>query len=87
MPIGGTDFSTRAYTYDDGDDDPTLQRFSLTREDYEYKIPFVKMAVELNPDVKIYSAVWSPPTWMKTNDRINGFGNKRGSTKQSKMNV
>ncbi|OAD60320.1 Glucosylceramidase, partial [Eufriesea mexicana] len=74
IPIGGTDFSTRPYTYDDGNADPTLQNFRLAQEDYKYKIPYVKKAVKLNPNVKIFSAVWSPPAWMKTNDRINGSG-------------
>ncbi|OAD60321.1 Glucosylceramidase, partial [Eufriesea mexicana] len=74
IPIGGTDFSTRLYTYDDGNADPTLQNFRLAQEDYKYKIPYVKKAVKLNPNVKIFSAVWSPPAWMKTNDRINGPG-------------
>lgn len=37
-PIGGTDFSTRFYTYDDGTADVTLSRFKLADEDYEYKV-------------------------------------------------
>jgi hypothetical protein len=36
--IGGTDFSTRFYTYDDGDVDVTLSNFKLAVEDYEYKV-------------------------------------------------
>jgi glucosylceramidase len=37
-PIGGTDFSTRFYTYDDGTADVTLSRFKLAEEDYKYKV-------------------------------------------------
>jgi len=37
-PMGGTDFSTRFYTYDDGAVDITLSRFSLAEEDYKYKV-------------------------------------------------
>ncbi|XP_071867112.1 lysosomal acid glucosylceramidase-like isoform X1 [Bombus fervidus] len=74
IPIAGTDFSTRPYTYDDVADDMSLQNFSLTREDYDYKIPYLQKAVQLNPDVKFFSAAWSPPPWMKTNDEINGLG-------------
>jgi len=37
-PIGGTDFSTRFYTYDDGTFDVTLSRFKLAVEDYKYKV-------------------------------------------------
>jgi len=37
-PIGGTDFSTRFYTYDDGTADVTLSRFKLALEDDKYKV-------------------------------------------------
>ncbi|XP_053976868.1 lysosomal acid glucosylceramidase-like [Hylaeus volcanicus] len=74
IPIGGTDFSTRVYTYDDNcTDDKTLKCFALAPEDYEYKIPIAKKAVELSPKMKFISAVWSPPVWMKTNNEINGY--------------
>lgn len=39
VPIGGSDFSTHAYTYDDGDtEDFNLTRFKLTMEDEKYKV-------------------------------------------------
>lgn len=38
VPIGGCDFSTRPYTYDDVIDDDTLSKFSLQMEDYKYKV-------------------------------------------------
>lgn len=38
VPIGGTDFSTRIYTYDDGPEDENLSRFSLSPEDLNYKV-------------------------------------------------
>lgn len=38
LPIGGTDFSLRAYTYDDGDPDPLLENFKLAHEDTKYKV-------------------------------------------------
>lgn len=38
VPIGGTDFSTRKYSYDDVDGDTNLQHFSLQIEDLEYKV-------------------------------------------------
>ncbi|CAK9804383.1 Lysosomal acid glucosylceramidase [Anthophora plagiata] len=74
IPIGGTDFSTRPYTYDDVPNDVSLQNFSLAPEDYNYKIPYIKKALQLNPNVKFVSCAWSAPPWMKTNDKINGFG-------------
>nr|XP_031838819.1 lysosomal acid glucosylceramidase-like [Nomia melanderi] len=74
VPIGGTDFSTRAYTYDEHINDTSLEHFQLTYEDYEYKIPFIKKARELNPTTKLLSAAWTAPTWMKTNGKYNGYG-------------
>ncbi|XP_043259521.1 lysosomal acid glucosylceramidase-like isoform X2 [Colletes gigas] len=74
VPIGGSDFSTRPYTYDDYDNDTSLKHFALTKEDYDYKIPFMQKAFKLNPETDFFAAAWSPPKWMKTNDRINGFG-------------
>lgn len=38
VPIGGTDFSPRGYTYDDGAEDFNLTNFALQREDYTYKV-------------------------------------------------
>lgn len=39
VPIGGTDFSTRKYTYNDGNDgDFNLTHFALQPEDTKYKV-------------------------------------------------
>jgi len=39
VPIGGADFSTRPYTYDDSPTaDPTLSNFNLAPEDFTYKV-------------------------------------------------
>lgn len=34
----------------------------------------MQKALKLNPDTKFFAATWSPPTWMKTNDKSSGFG-------------
>lgn len=38
IPLGGTDFSTYAYTYDDIPGDVNLTHFSLMKEDFFYKV-------------------------------------------------
>ncbi len=38
VPMAGTDFSTRTYSYDDFPGDVTLSNFSLTEEDLVYKV-------------------------------------------------
>lgn len=40
VPIGGTDFSTRGYSYDDGDVDIDLTNFDLAEEDNKFKVFF-----------------------------------------------
>lgn len=40
VPIGGTDFSTRGYTYDDVEGDTTLEHFALQDEDFNYKVNY-----------------------------------------------
>lgn len=45
--IGGCDFSTRKYTYDDDyEDDMDLLHFNLTIEDDKYKVRFTKVSAE-----------------------------------------
>ncbi|KAK0082307.1 hypothetical protein PV326_007246 [Microctonus aethiopoides] len=73
VPIGGTDFSTRPYTLDDTPGDTELSSFSLANEDKNYKIPYMKRALELNPETKFFAASWTAPPWMKTNNDYTGF--------------
>lgn len=75
VPMGGTDFSTKGYTYDDTIDnkaDPQLEQFNLQPEDHEYKIPFIKKAKQINPDLELLASTWTAPRWMKTNNAMNG---------------
>ncbi|XP_044265543.1 lysosomal acid glucosylceramidase-like [Tribolium madens] len=76
IPIGGTDYSTRAYTYDDGEEDPDLNNFALTEEDFKYKIPYMKQAMELRGEDKLrfLASPWMVPKWIKTNGKYDGLG-------------
>ncbi|HEY8851259.1 MAG TPA: glycoside hydrolase family 30 beta sandwich domain-containing protein [Gemmatimonadaceae bacterium] len=68
VPMGASDFSTHDYSYDDmpaGQTDSTLSRFTLT-EDRVDKLPALKAAMAINPDLKLVGSPWSPPGWMKT---------------------
>lgn len=72
VPLGGSDFSSRAYSYDDTDKpDYELEHWSLTDEDKNYKIPYIKQAQEVanksGVDLKLFASPWSPPKWMKKN--------------------
>lgn len=80
VPMAGSDFSVRAYSYDDtpnNDPDYALDHWSLQPEDLQLKIPFILKAKELveslGTKLNLFATPWSPPAWMKTsNSFING---------------
>nr|CAH0110339.1 unnamed protein product [Daphnia galeata] len=75
VPIGGSDFSPRAYTYDDFPGDDSLSNFTLTREDLFFKIPYISWAQSLSSKpIKLLASAWSAPAWMKSNDKLYGKG-------------
>jgi len=71
LSIGASDYSAEIYTYDDVDEDISLEHFSIER-DKEYIIPVIKEILEIKPDLTIFSSPWSPPAWMKTGGSIGG---------------
>lgn len=75
VPAGGTDFSTHTYSYDDVENDTSLEHFRLADEDLLYKIPYLQRAQELRGEpLRLIAAAWSAPTWMKTNGNFIGEG-------------
>ncbi|CAH1187047.1 unnamed protein product [Phyllotreta striolata] len=82
IPIGGTDFSFKGYSYCDTRDDvpdPELSSFSLQPEDFEYKIPLIRQARQLrNNSLDLFGSAWVAPSWMKT---IPGFTSRNSSIK------
>lgn len=75
VPIGGSDFSTHPYAYNEfPENDATLSNFTLAKEDYQYKIPLIKSAMSATKrQIHIVATTWSPPPWMKTNNRYSGI--------------
>ena len=69
--IGAADSAATLYSYDDGDADPDLKRFSIDH-DREYILPVLRRVREINPDVFYFSSPWSPPGWMKWNKSMLG---------------
>jgi glucosylceramidase len=69
--IGAADSAAKLYSYDDGDADPELKRFSI-EHDREYILPILRRVREINPDVFYFSSPWSPPGWMKWNKSMLG---------------
>jgi glucosylceramidase len=75
IPIGASDYSTAAYSYDDGAADPEMRRFSIDH-DRDYILPTLRAALSANPDLFLYGSPWSPPGWMKYSNSMLG-GNIR----------
>jgi glucosylceramidase len=69
--IGAADSAATLYSYDDGDADPELKRFSIDH-DREYILPILRRVHEINSDVFYFSSPWSPPGWMKWNKSMLG---------------
>lgn len=70
--IGSSDYSTKMYNYDESPDpDPELKRFNIDH-DRQWILPVLREAREINPDLFLFSCVWSPPGWMKTGGSMLG---------------
>lgn len=63
--VGSSDFSTEMFSYDEGEPDPELTRFSIDH-DRAYVIPQLVRARAICPELFILASPWSPPGWMKT---------------------
>ena len=74
--IGSSDYSTKLYSFDEGDPDPDLTRFSIDH-DREYILPTLREARKANPDLFLFSSPWSPPGWMKANGSMLGGSMRR----------
>lgn len=71
LSIGASDYSPELYTYDDVENDTSLEHFSIER-DQKYIIPIIKEILQFNPNLTLFASPWSPPGWMKTGGSIGG---------------
>ena len=72
VPMGASDFSLRQYSYDDmplGKTDSTLAHFSIDADRTD-KLPVLKRALAINPQLTVMASPWSPPGWMKTTSSL-----------------
>jgi glucosylceramidase len=69
--VGSSDYSQTLYSFDEGNADPELTRFSIDH-DREYILPILRQARQANPDLFLFSSPWSPPGWMKFNGTMLG---------------
>jgi glucosylceramidase len=66
MPIGANDYALDWYSLNEAPGDFALEKFSIER-DRSTLIPYIKRALQYNPDLKIWGSPWCPPSWMKAN--------------------
>lgn len=72
LNIGSSDYSTVIYNYNETPGDVDMKHFDMSRDDH-WLFPMVKEAIEVNPDIFLFAAPWSCPSWMKdTGDFIDG---------------
>jgi glucosylceramidase len=74
--IVSSDYSTEAFTYDEGEADPDLKRFSIDH-DRSYVLPILREARSANPELFLFSSPWTPPGWMKSNKSMLGGNMQR----------
>ena len=68
LSVGASDLDSEVFSYNDlptGQTDMNLSKFSLARD--KELILMLKEILAINPSIKIISAPWSPPVWMKDN--------------------
>jgi glucosylceramidase len=64
FPMGASDYATSWYTLDDGTTaDYTMANFSIAR-DRQKLIPFIKAALQVKPDLRLWASPWVVPGWM-----------------------
>lgn len=64
VPLAGVDFSSRKYTYDEVSGDFNLTKFSLSDEDFKWKIPFIQAAIKASQkNLKMFGSAWTAPPW------------------------
>ncbi len=66
IPIGANDYAMDRYTLDETPGDYEMEQFSIDR-DRERLIPYVRAALAINSDIRLWACPWTPPTWMKSN--------------------
>ena len=72
VPIGANDYALEWYSHNECDGDLAMEHFSIAR-DHRYLIPYIRAAMSIQPDLRLFASPWSPPTWMKQ-PRVYNYG-------------
>ena len=71
IPIGASDYALSWYSHNDTADDFDMVHFSIQR-DREHLLPYIKAAQAIRPELQFFASPWSPPAWLKEQERYNG---------------
>jgi len=73
LPMGASDYAMSWYTLDDlpsgTANDYTMDKFSIDR-DRQKLIPFIKAALEVRPDLRLWASPWVVPSWMMSGSNM-----------------
>lgn len=67
IPIGASDYSLSYYSHDDVPEDFVMRDFNIDRDRF-ILIPYIKEALKVRPNLKVWGSPWTPPAWMKVNE-------------------
>lgn len=78
-PMGASDLARFHYSYNDlppGQTDMRLERFSIDHDRQDI-LPLLKLALRINPLIRMMGSPWSAPGWMKTSGSMIGGSLKK----------
>lgn len=85
LPVGANDFARDWYSYNETPGDFAMENFTVER-DKSGLIPYIKAALAINPDLKLWASPWSPPVWMKnTKHYATAPGDHNDFTKENEV--
>jgi glucosylceramidase len=86
IPIGASDYSLSYYSHNDVPNDFVMRDFNIDRDRY-ILIPYLKEALKVRPNLKIWGSPWTPPAWMKVNEHYSTrSGDWNGRPNGNRMN-
>lgn len=78
-PMGASDLARFHYSYNElppGEEDPKQERFSIEHDRADI-LPLLRLALRINPRIRMMGSPWSAPGWMKTSGTMIGGSLRR----------
>lgn len=66
VPVGANDYAVDRYSLNETPGDLGMKCFSIERDRFRI-IPYIREALSIQPKLRLWGSVWTPPTWMKDN--------------------